>query len=38
MIRTPIKGTDYFTKADKAEMVSAVISALPKYDGEVVAV
>ena len=35
---TPVKGTDYFTDADKAEMVSAVISALPKYDGEVVAV
>lgn len=35
--RTPIKGTDYFTEADKAEMVSAVISALPKYNGEVVA-
>ena len=36
--RTPVKGTDYFTEADKAEMVSAVISALPKYNGEVVAV
>lgn len=36
--KTPVKGTDYFTDADKAEMVSAVISALPKYDGEVVAV
>lgn len=36
--RTPIKGTDYFTEADKAEMVSAVISALPKYNGEVVSV
>lgn len=35
---TPVKGTDYFTEADKAEMVAAVISALPKYDGEVVAV
>lgn len=35
---TPIKGTDYFTEADKAEMVSAVISALPIYNGEVVAV
>lgn len=33
---TPVKGTDYFTEADKAEMVSAVISALPVYDGEVV--
>lgn len=33
---TPVKGEDYFTEADKAEMVSAVISALPKYNGEVV--
>ena len=36
--KTPVKGTDYFTEADKAEMVSAVISALPKYNGEVVSV
>lgn len=36
--KTPVKGTDYYTEADKAEMVSAVIAALPKYDGEVVAV
>ena len=35
---TPVKGTDYFTDADKAEMVSDVIAALPKYNGEVVAV
>lgn len=34
---TPVKGTDYFTEADTAEMVSAVIDALPVYDGEVVA-
>lgn len=34
---TPIKGEDYFTEADKTEMVSAVIAALPKYNGEVVA-
>ena len=33
---TPIKGEDYFTEADKQEMVNAVISALPKYNGEVV--
>ena len=33
---TPVKGTDYFTEADKVEMVSSVISALPKYEGEVV--
>lgn len=35
---TPIKGTDYFTETDKAEMVSAVISALPVYDGSVTSV
>lgn len=34
---TPVKGTDYFTEADKAEMVQAVITQLPVYDGEVVA-
>lgn len=33
--KTPVKGTDYFTSADKAEIVSAVIAALPKYAGEV---
>ena len=33
---TPVRGTDYYTEADKAEMVSAVISALPVYNGEVV--
>jgi hypothetical protein len=31
---TPVKGTDYFTQADKAEMVAAVIAALPVYGGE----
>ena len=36
--KTPVKGDDYFTEADKSEMVSAVISALPKYNGEGVAV
>ena len=36
--KTPVKGTDYFTSADKTEMVNAVINALPKYNGEVVAV
>lgn len=35
---TPVKGTDYWTPTDKTEIVNAVISALPKYDGEVVAV
>ena len=34
--KTPVKGTDYYTEADKAEMVSAVIAALPVYAGEVV--
>ena len=33
--KTPVKGTDYFTTADKTEMVNAVISALPKYTGGV---
>lgn len=33
--KTPVKGTDYFTAADKAEMVSAVIASLPVYGGEV---
>lgn len=35
---SPVKGKDYFTETDKAEMVSAVISALPVYNGEVVTV
>ena len=26
---TPVKGTDYFTDADKAELIDAVIAALP---------
>lgn len=30
---TPVKGTDYYTAADKAEMVSAVIAALPDASG-----
>ena len=34
---TPIKGEDYYTEADKTEMVQAVIAQLPVYDGEVVA-
>ena len=36
--KTPVKGTDYWTEADKAEMVSDVIAALPVYDGSVVSV
>lgn len=35
---TPVKGTDYFTETEKAEMVQSVIDALPKYNGEVVEV
>lgn len=31
----PEKGIDYFTEADKKEMIESVISALPKYTGEV---
>lgn len=30
--KTPIKGTDYYTAADKAEMVRAVIAALPNVE------
>lgn len=26
---TPVKGVDYFTDADKAEMVAAVLAAIP---------
>ena len=35
---TPVLGVDYFTASDKAEIVNSVISALPKYNGEVTAV
>ena len=31
--KTPVKGTDYFTAADKAELVQAVLTALPDGDG-----
>ena len=30
---TPIKGTDYYTEADKAEMVALVLTALPTWSG-----
>lgn len=30
---TPVKGTDYFTDADKAELVSSVLSSLPAWTG-----
>lgn len=35
---TPVKGKDYFTETDKAEIVSSVIAALPVYDGSVTVV
>lgn len=33
--KTPVKGQDYYTQADKDEMVASVIAALPVYNGEV---
>ncbi|WP_286167233.1 hypothetical protein [Clostridium sp. J1101437_171009_A5] len=33
--KTPVRGVDYYTEADKQEMVQAVIAALPVYNGEV---
>ncbi len=30
---TPVKGTDYYTAADKAEMVNSVLAALPTWNG-----
>lgn len=30
---TPVKGTDYYTAADKSEMVNMVLSALPTWTG-----
>lgn len=33
---SPVKGVDYFTAADKAEILQDVIDALPVYDGEAV--
>jgi hypothetical protein len=35
---TPKKGVDYDTEADRKELVQAVLSALPVYNGEVEAV
>lgn len=32
---TPVRGVDYWTEADKAEVVSLTLAALPKYTGEV---
>lgn len=31
--KTPVKGTDYYTEADKQEMVNAVLAALPSAEG-----
>lgn len=31
--KTPVKGTDYFTAADKIEMVNAVLAAMPAAEG-----
>jgi hypothetical protein len=31
--KTPEKGTDYYTESDKAEMVNAVLAALPAAEG-----
>lgn len=31
--KTPVKGTDYFTEADKTELVNAVLAALPNGNG-----
>ena len=31
--KTPVKGTDYWTEADKAEIVSDVLAALPNASG-----
>ena len=31
--KTPVKGTDYWTEADKAEMVNDTLAALPKWTG-----
>ena len=30
----PVKGVDYYTEADKTELVAAVIAALPNGDKE----
>ena len=30
---TPVKGVDYFTDTDKAEMVKSVLAALPTWTG-----
>ena len=32
---TPIKGVDYWTEKDKAEMINDVLAAIPMYGGEI---
>lgn len=32
---TPVKGVDYFTDNDKAEMIQSVLAQLPTYNGGV---
>ena len=36
--KTPQRGVDYWTDADKAEIVKATLAALPVYEGEAVVV
>lgn len=31
--KTPVRGTDYYTDADKTEMVNAVLATLPTWTG-----
>lgn len=31
--KTPVKGTDYWTSADKAEIVNDTLAAMPKWTG-----
>ncbi len=35
---TPVRGTDYWTEADHAQIVADVIASLPVYNGEIVEV
>ena len=35
---TPVKGVDYFTQSEKNQIVQEVLSALPKYNGEVITI
>lgn len=34
--KTPVRGTDYWTDADKTEIINSVLTSLPVYSGEVV--